>query len=110
MTDQQRSQLYDIVKQKIATIQQEILELEELTKPVAPDSAIGRVSRMDAINNKAINDAALREKKKILQRLEKTLDRIYDTNYGICQKCGSEIPFGRLEYLPYTIRCVQCMR
>ena len=110
MTDQQREELHGIIQQKMIAIQSEIQELKELTKPIAPDCSIGRVSRMDAINNKAINDAALREKIKMLARLERTLERISDANFGRCQKCGNEIPFGRLEYLPHTTRCVQCMR
>ena len=89
-------------------IQQDILELEELTKPIPLDAAIGRVSRMDAINNKSINEAALREKKKILQRLEKALERSGTNDFGVCQKCGKEIPFGRLEFMPHTTRCVDC--
>jgi len=32
-----------------------------LTKPISPESAIGSVSRMDAINNKSINESALRQ-------------------------------------------------
>ncbi len=44
----------------------EISELEELTKPVPLDASIGRISRMNAINNKSINEAALREKKKLI--------------------------------------------
>jgi DnaK suppressor protein len=36
-----------------------IADLKQMTEPVAPDVAIGRISRMDAINKKAINDAAL---------------------------------------------------
>jgi len=34
---------------------------QELTKPVAPDVAIGRISRMDAINNKSVAESALRQ-------------------------------------------------
>ena len=29
--------------------------------PIAPENAIGRVSRMDAINNKSVNEAALKK-------------------------------------------------
>ena len=52
----------------MATVKAELNKLEHsigmyknMTNPIAPDHAIGRVSRMDAINNKSINDSALRE-------------------------------------------------
>lgn len=34
--------------------------LEDSCKPIAPDVAIGRISRMDAINNKSVMEASLR--------------------------------------------------
>lgn len=109
MTSEEREQLTDIIKSQIAGLEADIAELTELTKPIPLDASIGRVSRMDAINNKTINEASLREKKKLLQRLEKALDNIDSKDFGICTKCGNEIPFGRLEYIPHTTRCVNCV-
>jgi len=109
MTNPEKDRLKKIIITRIEEIQLEISELEELTKPIPLDAAIGRISRMDAINNKSINDSSLREKKKILQRLERALDKSNEKDFGICRKCGVEIPFGRLEYMPHTTRCVQCV-
>lgn len=109
MTLFEKEQLIGIISSKMEGLIREIAELEELTKPIPLDAAIGRVSRMDAINNKTINEASLREKKKTLQRLERAFDRSNDKNFGLCQKCGEEIPFGRLEYMPHTTRCVDCV-
>lgn len=109
MTNQEKEQLVLIISSKIEIIKKEIIELEELIKPIPLDASIGRVSRMDAINNKTINEASLREKKKILQRLEKALDNSCSRDFGLCSKCGKEVPFGRLEYMPHTTRCVQCV-
>lgn len=108
MKKNQRDRIIHIIQKQLEEIEPEIRDLEELTKPVAPDNAIGRVSRMDAINNKAINDSALREKKKLKQKLEKALDRSDTDSFGKCMKCGNDIPIGRLEYMPYTTRCVHC--
>ncbi len=109
MTPKEKDQLISIINSNIESIRKEITELEELTKPIPLDAAIGRVSRMDAINNKTINEASLREKKKILQRLEKALENSSSKNFGLCSKCGNDIPFGRLEYMPHTTRCVNCV-
>lgn len=63
---------------------------------------------MDAINNKTINDAALRKQKSQLQKLKRALDKIDEGNYGTCLKCGDEIPVGRLKFMPWTTKCVKC--
>lgn len=108
MTESEKEKIIGIIHQQLEAIETEIGELKELTKPVSPDNAIGRLSRMDAINNKAINDSALREKRKLKQRLEKALERSEKKDFGICMKCGQEIAYGRLEYMPHTTRCVNC--
>lgn len=97
-----------IIKEKIEETKSEITQLEDLTKPIEPDNAYGRLSRMDAINNKTINDAALRKQKSQLQKLERALDKIDEGNYGICLKCGDDIPVGRLKFMPWTTKCVNC--
>jgi len=109
MTEAEKTKLKVIIASKISEISVELQELIELTKPIPLDAAIGRVSRMDAINNKTINESSLREKKKILTRLERILENSNSKAFGLCQKCGNEIPFGRLEYMPYTTRCVHCV-
>jgi len=108
MNEKEKQKIIARIHDQLKDIDREIIELKELTKPVSPDNAYGRLSRMDAINNKAINDSALREKKKLKQRLEKALERSDRKEFGNCMKCGNEIAFGRLEYIPHTTRCIQC--
>ena len=108
MNQEDRVALKENILERIEETKNEIEELAELTKPIAPDNAIGRVSRMDAINNKTINDAALREKKSKLQKLERALKKSETNDFGTCVKCGDEIPLGRLEFMPWTTKCVKC--
>lgn len=61
MTEQGQQEMQQILGDKMDETKKEIAHLEELIKPVKPDNAYGRLSRMDAINNKTINDAVLRE-------------------------------------------------
>src|SRR6056297_622615 len=108
MTEAEEKELKYIIDEQIDSVRDEIEELKELTKPVPLDASVGRLSRMDAINNKAINDKQLREKKRTLQKLERAQERYEQEKLGICLKCGNEIPFGRLKFMPYTTRCVAC--
>lgn len=82
-------------------------DLKELTKPIAPDCAIGRVSRMDAINNKSINDAALRKAQDKLKRINISMERIDDDDFGACIQCGEQIPLQRMLLMPGSL-CVRC--
>lgn len=108
MTDKEKEELKTIIDCQIESIREEITELTELTKPITLDNSIGRLSRMDAINNKTINEKALRDKKRTLQKLERAVERYDEDKLGTCLKCGEEIPFGRLKIMPYTTRCVKC--
>ncbi|MGB1318070.1 MAG: TraR/DksA family transcriptional regulator, partial [Flavobacteriales bacterium] len=68
----------------------------------------GRISRMDAINNKSINDAALRQARNKLDKLQLAHQKCDDPAFGICIKCKGPIPMGRLTLMPESLRCVRC--
>ena len=87
---------------------EEIEELKELVKPISPENAIGRISRMDAINNKSVNEASLRAKQEMLLNLNSAKSRIDDDDFGVCAKCGLPIPEGRLVLMPQARKCVNC--
>jgi DnaK suppressor protein len=50
----------------------------------------------------------IRRKNQELFRIEETLRRIEDGDYGICVDCGQDIPLRRLELMPEAVRCTQC--
>jgi len=96
------------ILQEIEITKKSVIELKELTKPISPDCAIGRVSRMDAINNKSINEDALRKAENKLKGLQITLLNIDDPNFGVCARCKNEIPLGRILLMPHSRFCVHC--
>ncbi|RMA64217.1 TraR/DksA family transcriptional regulator [Ulvibacter antarcticus] len=96
------------IKEEIIITEQKVIEYRELTKPISPENAIGRVSRMDAINNKSINDVAFRKAELKLNNLKVALSKIDDTDFGICRNCKQPIPLGRLLLMPQVVKCVNC--
>lgn len=46
--------------------------------------------------------------RKLLKKIEKTIEKIENGTYGICESCGAEIPIERLEARPVTDLCIQC--
>ncbi|MFN4762955.1 TraR/DksA family transcriptional regulator [Gillisia sp. Q332] len=96
------------IKEEIKKTEAQIIEYRELTKPISPENAIGRVSRMDAINNKSINEAALRQVEQKLKDLQRVLEKAGSKDFGICLRCKKPIPIGRLMIRPESLYCVPC--
>ena len=109
MTDKERQDIKDNILSQIDALQTEIKSLEESTKPIPPDNAIGRLTRMEAINAKSISEANLNSARIRLSRLQNAIKRIDSPNFGICSICKEAIPQKRLIVIPETTRCVRCM-
>ena len=65
---------------------------------------------MDAINNKSVNEAALRLAESKLRNINISLENIDEPDFGKCRRCGFEIPLGRLMVMPGSPLCVGCAR
>ena len=46
--------------------------------------------------------------RKLVKKIEETLDRIKADDYGFCDKCGIEIGIQRLEARPTATLCIDC--
>lgn len=108
MTTDEKKELKAAIERKIKLTESAIIDYKDMTRPVAPDVAIGRISRMDAINNKSVMEAALREAEAKLLRLKTALEKTNDTGFGVCIKCNGEIPIKRLMIMPDSTKCVGC--
>ena len=110
MTEDELKHIEATIKEEIAKTEDAITHYKELTKPIAPENAIGRVSRMDAINNKSVNEAALRKAEQKLNNLQIALSNLYDPGFGKCARCNNPIPIGRILLMPQSRFCVHCAR
>lgn len=88
----------------------DIENLKELTKPIPPENSLGRVTRMDAINNKSVNEANLRRAISKLDKLQKALRKVDSPEFGNCQSCRRPIQPKRLMFMPESTRCMRCAR
>ena len=70
LTQEEKRDIQERINNKMSDLKERIEEYKELTKPIPPSEAIGRVSRMDAINNRSVNEAALRQLEKQVKGLE----------------------------------------
>ncbi len=110
MTQEERQQIIEVINRDIQKLTDKITELKEFTGPVAPDDAIGRISRMDAINNKSIAEASMRNLRTRLDQLQKISQVVHDKDYGLCIKCHKPIAFERLKIRPEIRLCAGCLQ
>ena len=108
METKHKNELREMLENKRLAVKKDIATYRRLAKPVAPDNAIGRLTRMEAINSKSINEAALDKAQLALDKLERALSKIDHPDFGRCRECEERIPLARLMILPETDLCVQC--
>lgn len=70
--------------------------------------AVGRLSRMDALQSQAMAKATGARRTAERGRLQAALQRIDEGDYGYCEDCGEEIAAGRLRLDPAAAKCVEC--
>ncbi len=103
----------DKAKARLIVMQKEILELSHISSEardtVALDQqSVGRLSRMDAMQQQAMAGALERTRQRDLVRIDQALLRIGDEEYGYCGECDCEIPDARLAIDPMAEKCVRC--
>ncbi len=108
MNSQERQTLKKKIIETIAKTEEHLRQLEEMTQPIGPENAIGRVSRMDAINNKSVSEASLRSTRRKLSSLQLALSKVDNPDFGLCTHCKQPIPSARLMFMPESTRCVRC--
>ena len=109
MTGPERERLRLSITQQIETLQQDIANLEILVTPIAPDVAIGRLSRMEAIAEKGVNQTKLHQSRQKLASLQQAEQHLASPEFGICEICDEPIPLARLKLMPDTRTCVACL-
>ncbi len=71
-------------------------------------TTVGRLTRMDALQNQAMQLETERRREVALTRIEAALVRIAQDEYGYCLSCGEEIGAKRLSMDPATPLCIEC--
>lgn len=108
MNPEQKTALEAHIRQQIKALKADIQAFERNARPLSTDSPIGRLTRMDAMNNRRISAMALTTAKNKLVKLEQALTSIDSHEFGLCRECEEPIPLERLMILPEADLCVSC--
>jgi len=108
LTDEQVAEL----KQSLVVLRDELRQLldatREGTRPVDLDEPIGRLTRMDAMQQQSMSVANRRSHNLRLQLVNQALTAIERDEYGICRRCDDPIGYKRLTVRPESPFCIDC--
>ncbi len=86
-----------------------ILEVsEDGTRPVDLDQPIGRLSRMDAMQQQSMARANRQTAQLRLKQVSAALQRFSKEEYGYCMECEEPIGYTRLKVRPEAALCIVC--
>ena len=110
----ERADKFDSVRKKLIGMRQNILleakaevdhilSEEDKYNGVSDDGDLADVASRDEIEG-----AKLSRHQSQLKGIEDALRKIEGGTYGVCDDCEEEIPIGRLNAVPFALRCVEC--
>jgi len=109
MNDTQHGHFRDLLDALRKTLIAQDSIAQDSQKTVALDQqSVGRLSRMDALQQQAMAKATQTRRGQQLSRIDAAFARIQDGEYGYCTNCGDDIPLKRLELDPTVPTCISC--
>ena len=98
---QQLTARYGEIQQRLAKITREV---RHVNQPLNADFAEQAVEA----ENDQVLDALDHSIRAEMEQIEKTLARMDEGLYGICEACEKPIAAKRLQAVPHALRCVNC--
>ena len=111
MNEPEQSRFRDLIHARLSEIAREDSLGEAGQATVELDQqAVGRLSRMDALQSQAMAKAQAARRQTEKTRLKAALGRIDEGEFGYCEDCGDAIARERLELDPAAAKCIGCAR
>jgi len=85
-----------------------LTQANDAEKTVDLDLPIGRLTRMDAIQQQKMEEAGRNQSKLRLGQVNTALRMYQEDEYGYCRKCEEPIGYARLKAKPEAPFCLDC--
>jgi len=108
MTSEEKNEIQQQIQHELAELETQISQLQEKVRPIAPDCSLGRLTRMEAMNEQEVSQRILDETLLRQTRLRNALSRVDHAMFGICIECEEAISLERMKIRPESVRCVDC--
>lgn len=111
LTDEQLEELTQALVTLREDLQNTLRTTSERASTVDLDqAAVGRISRVDALQQQAMAQAQKHRQEQRLKTVINALKRVENGAYGECPRCGELIGYRRLRARPETPFCLECAR
>lgn len=108
LSPKQLEELGAKLRQQRDELQKLLADSAQASQTVDLDQPIGRLSRMDALQQQSMAKANRQNHQIRLQQTVAALKRFSQEDYGYCLVCEEPIGFKRLNAKPETPRCLHC--
>lgn len=109
LSEEERRELHADLTNLADDLRQGLEGSAAAARPVELDQpAVGRVSRIDAIQQQKMLEANRLAQKARFDLVRSALRRCEEEDYGDCMNCGEGIGFRRLKARPESVFCIEC--
>lgn len=109
LDQRQIDELRALLEAKRRELELQLANADDATRPVTLDQqSVGRVSRIDAIQQQQMAIANQQQATQLSKRIEFALQRIDNGEFGYCLQCEEPIAFARLQAQPFANLCLDC--
>jgi DnaK suppressor protein len=108
LSPQEQAAYADRLRERESTIQSQLRSNDGASAPVQLDQEIGRLTRMDALQQQQMALHARRRLEIQLSQVRGALVRVNKGEFGLCALCKQDIPPQRLELTPEAPFCIAC--
>ncbi|MDH5492578.1 MAG: TraR/DksA C4-type zinc finger protein [Myxococcales bacterium] len=108
LDDAELRELGDKLRELSETLELALEGSREAAQVVSLDQPIGRLSRMDAIQQQKIAEASRGQQQRRLGQVRVALAALEAGEYGVCRACEEPIGMRRLSARPESPFCLPC--
>ena len=109
LTDEQERELHGLLLESKAELEASLADCGR-AETVDLELPIGRVSRIDAIQQQAMAQAERRRAEQALEQVSAALEFMDEGSYGYCKRCEEPIGYRRLKARPSSPFCIPCLQ
>ncbi len=109
MTPEEQTKMRQLLETELQEAEQTMERLRESCQAVAPDNALGRITRMEIMSDQQMSKAKLAKMRERKHLLEDALRNVSTPGFGLCRVCNHPIPAERLLAVPEAKVCVPCL-